>query len=621
MIIKQTFAYLASGVLSLLIILFSSQTLAREPVHPRGIIKVGEVEMIRERIKKEPYSNIFRILHQQTLQLADELNEQSELEVSRLAMHYSYMYLLTEDKQYAQNSFRVLSLLETNTTVLSDILFRGLNKATVLRDLAITYDFCFHAWEPTQRKKVLEMLWFLMVSVNSNMGFEANPPLESNWMGIRWSSVMLASLVWDDMENDRSSALPFLWDVIKRVEEHAGRNIFSNGWNGESMNYFSYNWSFIAPAIIALQNNHEGDPFALEKYIPNSLNAMWARSIVSVAMQSRLRPGVQVDFSVDDHRASTLLFPIALRLFPSDQQGYLRWMNHYLVNPEKYTYDGEQLFYFLAWDNSDISPENPAKGGWLNYHDPDQGVVMFRNRYQDDHDIVAGITATSKRIRGHQSYDNLGFRIVGLGSIWAIGAGRTGQVAGHTTLFPTGDISKMKGLPGILGVLEGFAFEDNGSGYAVATENCMGVLHHRRYFRVDYSGNTGLDALFIVSDQFDGDAIWRMNTPEFNHLDIDDQGFTLTAPNGSTMRGVVFTPDGQPMISAEKVRYGGDTQRLNPGICLHGECYEYSIAIDVECSENIVVILTLQKPGGKLPAIIFDWNGNGAMVNGIKYNW
>jgi hypothetical protein len=128
------------------------------------------------------------------------------------------------------------------------------------------------------------------------------------------------------------------------------------------------------------------------------------------------------------------------------------------------------------------------QGGWLNFHDPDQGVVMFRNRYQDDHDIVAGITATSKRIRGHQSYDNLGFRIVGLGSIWAIGAGRTGQIAGHTTLFPRGDISKMKGLPGILGVLEEFAFEDNGSGYAVATENCMGVLHHRRYFRVRLLG-------------------------------------------------------------------------------------------------------------------------------------
>jgi hypothetical protein len=621
MIIKQTFPYLASGVLSLLIILFSSQTLAREPVHPRGIINAGEVQMIRERIKKEPYSNIFRILHQQTLQLADELNEQSELEVSRLAMHYSYLYLLTENEQYAQNAFRILSLLETNTTVLSDILFRGLNKATVLRNLAITYDFCYHAWEPDQKKKVLDMLWFLMVSVNSNMGFDANPPLESNWMGIRWSSVMLASLVWDDLENERSSALPFLWDVIKRVQEHAERNIFSNGWNGESLNYFSYNWSFIAPAIIALQNNHEGDPFALEKYIPNAVNAMWARSIVTMAMQSHLRPGVQIDFSVDDHRANILLYPLTFRLFPSDQQGFLRWMNNYLFQPEKYPYEGEQLFYYLLWDDENVTPENPAAGGWLNFNDPDQGVVIFRNRYRNDQDIVSGLTATSKRIRGHQSYDNLGFRIVGLGSIWAIGAGRTGNVAGHTTLFPAGDISKIKGLPGVPGVLKEYAFEGDGSGYAVASGNCMGVANHQRYFRSDFSGKAGLEALFIVSDQFNGDAIWRMNTPEFNHLDIDDHGFTLTAPNGSTMRGVVFTPDGHPKISFEKVRYGGDTQRHNPGICLNGECYEYSIAIDVECSESIVVILTLQKPGGKLPSIIFDRNGNGALVNGIKYDW
>ena len=530
---------------------------------------------------------------------------------SSLAKIYSFLFTFSGLKSDADCAWKYAEGIAKNKNIFNNPVSRGLNRATLLRDMAITYDLCYNGWSEVQCREVSEKLIYATQTTSSNMGHDANYSIESNWMGVRYSAVLLASVLNDDWlatDDIRSRLLPFEWDASKRLQDHIAANINPNGWNTESISYFSYNWSFVAPALIAWQNRVGTSKFALEKNVPNSLNALWGYSTATVAIPGIKSKVMQPDFSDDDPMSSYYLIPVGLRLFPENQKPALLWMLNYLSGPDTWANDSEQLFYNILWTPENIQPENPEKLGWLTYFDADQGMALFRNRFQNEDDIVAGFTATAKRVRGHQGFDNLGFRILGLGSIWAVGAGRTDQVAGQSTLFPVIDITNHSGEKGALGKVLQTKFEQDGSGLITATGSCMGVRNHQRTFQVDYSKKTGAEAVFIITDRSDNGRIWRMNSPEFNKLTIDTDGFTLISPDGAELKATVFTDASELKVTSSKVHYGGDTKEHSLGISYHGKSYEFTNAINCNTHGNITVVLTLQPKGKEHPKVTMKNN-------------
>jgi hypothetical protein len=523
---------------------------------------------------------------------------------SDLSCRYAYLYSLTGDEINAKKSWEISSLLLRNTEALNNPFSRGLNRAKLLRDLAETYDLCYDAWTHNQRMETSEKIILNIMTTSSNMGYDANYSIESNWMGVRYGSVLFASLVCDDFsaENEEKSRLkPFEWDALKRMGDHMKANINSNGWNTESLSYFSYNWSFIGPALVALRNRL-GEK--INQYIePKSLNSLWGYSTSSVAIKGINSKVTQPDFSDDDPMGNYYLFLIGLRLFPESQKPALLWMINYLSGPDTWNNDREQLFYNIIWHPDKIVPENPEKSGWLTYYDPEQGVALFRNRFKDNNDILASITATAKRVHGHQGEDNLGFRLIGLGSIWAVGAGRTGRIAGQSTLFPETNISDSMTGTDSVGKVSEIRFEKDGSGSITMTGSCMGVKNHTRTLIPDYSKNSGADAAFILSDMSDNGKTWRMNSPEFNNLEILSDGFLLTSPGGADLKATVFSDTKTLSITSKKVHYGGDTVVQNRGIEYNGTSYQWTNAIDCSTNRKITVVLTLQPKGIKHPTV------------------
>ncbi|HEX2975731.1 MAG TPA: hypothetical protein VHO68_07320, partial [Bacteroidales bacterium] len=498
------------------------------------------------------------------------------------------------------------SALMDRSEFLNNPMSRGLTRARLLRDLATIYDLCYNEWTPERRLKTSEKLIFNIMTTSSNMGYDANYSLVSNWMGVRYGVVLYASLVCDDFsasQKVRSRLLPFEWDAAKRLLDHIDVNINSNGWNTESLSYFAFNWSFIGPALVAYFNRSGSSVISIEKTIPNALNALWGYSTSSVSIEGEDGNVMQPDFSDDDPESSYLLYPMGLKLYPDTQKPYLLWMLNYFSRQSTWKNDADQLFMNILWSPENLSPLNPEKAGWLTYFDPDQGVALFRNRFRDDEDILAAMTATAKRVKGHQGFDNLGIRIIGLGSVWAVGAGRTNQIAGQSTLFPYENISGHKGAGGAVGKVLDTSFEKDGSGYIKATGSCMGTINHIRTLRVDYSRRSGAEAVIIVSDISDNGKIWRMNSPEFNKLKIETDGFRLISPSGSELKAVVFTDVSKPEVTSEKVRYGGETTDHNRGIGFHGAKYLYTNAIDCKTDGRITVVFTLQPKGKPHPAV------------------
>lgn len=588
--------------------------------HPRGLITMAEVEAIRTRLSQTPYREIFSNLQKTAEHYEGRSGELDIYDQSYLASMQGVLYLLTGQTHWSEKAYQTIKNVIQDTVYFQNPVSRGLTRAALLQRTAITYDFAYQGWSNRQRNEVNDALYDVIFSVNANMGVQANYNIESNWMGVRYGSVVLAALIWDDKHSQgkRSAIKPLLWDATKRLRDHLEKNIYHDGWNGESLGYHAYNWSFIGPALVALMKSHPNtEDFHLNNFAPNALRSLWGVSTSTVSIENMGRRGMKADLSDDNLMANIQwLLALGLEIYPDAQHGPIKWMHDYLSDssgqPDQRGYSMYSILHYAP----ETRATNPEKAGWLNFHDKEQGVVIFRNRFKDENDIVATYTATAKRVKGHRGPDTNTFRLFGLGVPWIIGAGRTGQIAGQTNMFPAHHETLEKGN-GKLGRLLDFHYSEDGSGFAFGEGSCMGVEKHKRYFMANFNPEAGANAVVIVSDSSQNGRRWRLNTPEFNRVSILDDGFLIEGPNGNTLRGKAFTDQTSLKIDTGRVRYGGTTMRNNPGIRYRGNAYTHSKWLDINCQGNIIVVMTLQEKGKTHPAVELD-KGKQEVVVGRK---
>lgn len=582
-------------------------------IHPRGLILPSELPAIRKRVESGQLSSYLEKVAGRIASLEQTIDAQDAFDaktVAELAENYAILFLLTGEQVRAEQAYLILETVFEDDLIFNNPVSRGLTRAAMLRSMAITYDFCYEGWQQKQRNLVNRQLYKTIYATQANMGFDANYSLVSNWMGVRWGASLFAGLIWDHPDpSTKSIANPLIWDATKRLSDHLSENIYAQGWNSESIGYHLYNWSFVGQALIAFQNRH-GARSALETLAPHTLKSMKAMSPAMIHIRTDDRVvGLKPDLSDDNLNVSDGLFGMNLRLYPEEQLGAIKWMHDYLE---------ENSLYSALYDTENLSKINPQQLGWLNHADTTQGVVIFRNRFEDDQDVVALLNLSSKRIAGHRGPDVNTFRIIAGGVPVVIGGGRTGQVAGQSNLFTSTPTLKQKG-DNSSGKLIHFEFDGTGSGYAIGKGSSVGVANHLRKFTVSFDKGTGAEAVFLVEDYSENGKLWRLNTPEFNEVEITEYGFVIRMPTGFTLRGTILHPTLPLKISKQRIRYGGDTERLNPGILWREKSYGYSTAIDIVLDGDIKVLMTLHAPDKPSSQINHSYNRARLQVGGIEF--
>ena len=556
--------------------------------HPRGLVLTTEIGEIQDKIAQEPFTSMFAWIKKRTETTSITVYDQAE----RIA-DQSFIYLLTKDKQWSKKCYKNIQRLSKDTLFVKNPVSKGLTRAYILKQLAIAYDFCYQGWNDTERRFVNHQIYELMLSVGNSMGMEANYNAESNWMGVRYGSVVLAANIIDDGllgQAEVKTRKAYLWDAQKRLQDHMEAGFTENGWFSETLGYHEYNGSFILPAIISLQNASSFNPaFELSQYAPQLEHSIDQHITSAVNIPNISGVGLKPDLGDDHPMLGSSLFSYGVRLMSEQLKPYLKWMLDYLYDRE---FIQDPMLYICFYPQ-EIEPMNPKAGAFLNYVDETQGVVLFRNRFKDENDIVACFNTSSHRVNGHSGPDNLTFRIIGLGSLWAVGGGRTREVAGQTNLFPAGNWQEQKEQELEEGTLVDYHFESDGSGHATGTCSSMGVQNHRRKFTADYSGKNGAAAFFVVEDTSGNGTTWRLNTPEFNTVEPLSNGFLLTAPNGSSLKATVIGTN-KVNVTIGKIRYGGSTIKHNT---FYGKKYSHNKTIDINCNGNIKVVMTLQPEG------------------------
>lgn len=576
-----------------------------EAVHPRSIIHLEELPALREKAQRAPFRDMLehKMAHVREKQQEQAAQPYDPYADGDLMVQQAFLYLLTGDEKWAAACWTSAERVLADEEILKNPISRGLTRARLLKNLALSYDFCYPAWNQAQRQTVNDQLYETMFSVNANMGYSANYSIESNWMGVRFGSVVLASFVWDPEEEDdrRTPEKPLQWDATKRLQDHLEKQIFANGWNGESMSYHIYGWTFVGPALLSMQQNLSS--FRLQEFAPKTVNTLHGLMTSTVAIKHRGIRGVNADLSDDDMMFATGgVLAMGFSLYPKEQHAALKWMHDYLIRPEDYAYyTDETLFYSILYYPEDIDPQNPADIGWLSYHDPEQGIVIRRNRFQDEHDIVTTYNAKQTRIRGHAGPDANTFRIIGLEVPWVIGGGRTGLTAGQSNLFPSVEETNENDRK-TLGKLHDYHFFEEGA-YAIGSGSAVGTHDHQRIMYTSFDKQSGAEAVVVIADRSANGRRWRINTPEFNRLEDTENGYMLKAPNGNTLRVRFLPASNDRKMETGTLRYGGNTTSHNLGIWYQDEGYANSRYIDVYCRQNITAVITLQQEGMEHPAL------------------
>lgn len=588
--------------------------------HPRLLFGDGDIAALRAKKSTEPFASMATVIESETVNATDWVDDYIG---GHKAVACAFMYVLTGTQTWADQARSLVEPIIGGEQWASSSV-KGLALYMHGKAVALTYDMCYGGWDATFNQTVSAALKAHADVIHNNGGKSQNTNPASNWQGNRYSSGGLCYLA-TDAAFDAANLDNCYNKVVTYCRENMGDSPDSRGWNIEGLGYTTYPFGqFIGPFGIAMAR-HDA-----QRDLRNEMASVrwtpWTVYAATCAMANGGRYnaiGLHPDFGDDN--------PILRAEGVYGQAFY--YCHDELVPGLRYWYDrvtgalGEgdydrirhgtlygYLFYPSAISAADPMTIPAWRQGFVDIGG--NGYQTFRNRYRDENDMVAQLYVKRRGNAGHSGPDALSFRILGLNSAWAVGGGRYGPsingqdayLRSMNTLYPVNpeDQLYINGNNGTL--VETPVLHDDGSGYAIASidMNNVGTTAHKRWFLCDYSGSTGVDAVYVIADQSSNGLYWQMCTLEPHAVTADGNTFTIAGANGATMRGTVLHPQNIQLTTGTRIR--GST------FGYHGVSYDTNRYIHFKGEGDYLVVLTAAAGGQQHPPVA---RSEGLVLNAV----
>jgi hypothetical protein len=272
----------------------------------------------------------------------------------------------------------------------------------------------------------------------------------------------------------------------------------------------------------------------------------------------------------------------------------------------------DALFLVLGLHSGESSI-NPAKVLGYSWQDERQGIFLYRNRWLDSLDSVAGISANQRPMPFRSQPETGSFRLLALGGHWAVQRHKDAADLGQALR----EKENVVVIPGTHGWQPGrvlqSAAQPDGSGavtlnldavFTVASPGSSPALleptqdlgiRAQRAWAIDYSGACEAPVLMVVADNIRNGPTrrWLMHTEE-RDVTIRSDGFELRAPNGAHLKATVITP-------------------LKPRIRVDRGLWTDTLSIDGE--GDFFVVMTVQAKEQDAPKPIIKGQGLDAEIS------
>ena len=490
------------------------------------------------------------------------------------------------------------------------------------------------------------ILWALKLTAVSEQDVQT-------WLAQRKAAHALELAKWQimhDLARARGcNAWGLYWARVGRqwTENWATWAVGSFGWAMAGEAYTQHSYRAVLPFAHAYRNALGGDLVGrpnLRMVLPRYVGLTMFRP--DGAFIQSYGPGGSAA-GVDNYARGFALVPEALR--PAVLWGWNRTRSLAEEGKLKGEYLTEDFLdpmsaAFLLVNHPDPAgggpEENPGRAMPKVLLDDWKGGFAFRNRWQDGDDIVSTIYLNWNNAGGEWDSAETGdFRISGLGSDWAVrgaGWGCTGERTpiprrANQNILELGEaVEQGAPAPGrfLKASKDGSAILTLDMSYVYSSSKKTGSgrslpplpVHPRkgtadvyydvgmkglRGWAVDYSGASGVPALFAVVDKVTGSAgsnRWHLVTEQKNAVETAGNVFTIRGANGATLKGTVLAP-ASPTITARPQTLGHEA--AYDGHHVTGS-FERTV-IDVPAKDFVFVVMTLQKGDG--PTVIVQGAG------------
>jgi hypothetical protein len=507
--------------------------------HPRLFFRKADIPKLRERAKTPEGQAILKRLRQQLNGSDGEsVGDPGLWTISHVA-GFGFLYVITGDKKYAELGKQTMeqSIAGAKRKEDNRYAFKGANGALragpALGWHALGYDLCYDGWDEAYRNKVRDALMNYNDGANKTLaelvaGSRHGP--HSNHWGMQIGGGALAILaLMNDPGVDMAKINPLLETsqkcfIRKLTEGFGDGGYFKEGDGTGSMGHIAF-----IPAMQAWRVAG-GKDF----YSPRP-NGQWTS--LRWLLGTVVGKGGKLNFHKRDGYAHNVwagglsggnYFGIAFGLAtPPQKAAWLWFYNHFIkdldqkegtpFNTNSY-YPHHSILSFVNWPIG-MKEVNPAECIPRASVDRTFSYCMFRNRWQDENDIV--ITVLGKRPRSHTSAQEIG-------PIWITALGnelKWGKMEGEIKHFAV--------------------MQDGCAVVATADGTCLAV---------DFSKASGADGMLVITGP---------GAPGDN---------AVTA--GGTKFSFKFLSAGSPptpKAEGDKVAVGGQTVSFKDGVIVLGK--------------------------------------------------
>lgn len=472
---------------------------AAVPAHPRLFLSEPAAETLRLKVALPGHhQETFRLLLERVARGEAAYDGRPGYRHSALAREAALAFRITQDPAYARLAHATLMASRRADEDQPDAGY-GLSRAMMCIGYAMTYDWCWQAWDAAQRS---EILGIMHAAADAWPGFRhANvetPHRGSNWVGVTRGAEFLLHLAarGDGAYGDRTDRLQMCVDDLGR---HLRSAYGPSGWTQEGLGYLHYTFTFLGPAALAARDTPWHALFDQFRAVEWHRLAWHAHSFRPG--QRMLQSGVGAERLMNEGFAS-LVFGTT----PSEALGAYRYFYDRYVGIKAQAhdagrdtrFDGQRAGSLWALLLYPDTPEVAIQDGPL--IDAVKGATYFRNRWQDRDDILVSLMMRNDHHSNAWSQpETFGLAIMGFDTTFAAGPGKEREPGFASKLLIDG-ISPPKPLPGARLIS---AHHDGARGGTVVVDGAanLGLTLAQRRFTVDFSGRTGCAGLIEIEDQ------------------------------------------------------------------------------------------------------------------------
>jgi hypothetical protein len=513
-------------LIGLLIVLAPLRALADE-AHPRLFLNQRRIEQIQSaiRVPRSHHQQAFNALkvrvNQNNWRVYDGNPNDGNWNYARSyqAREAALLYLLTNENKYAQIAYEALNLIHQDPDPdnrLPEAQY-GLSRATVGQNFALAYDWAYRGWTPQQRDYIKGKINLALDAwENFRHANLSNPAMASNWVAVcRGGELVMMLAVYE--EGNRANRYTQLKQWLKT---HLFNAYGELGLSQEGIGYDSYAGIFLVPAVYALQSVGDGDldaNFAARHFWKL---VMYAGAFTMNESGDRyfLQSGVSGAGIGDEGWTSLLLGSVPPRLLPFYRYFYDRHMGIDAPGTPAEKFDkhrGATIWSLIYYPESAPS-FNPTGLFPSSVGDEKRGAYFFRDRWQDENDILVSVMADSDRHRN--AWDQSEAFQLGLLAYNTHFIGGPAKISGNPATFSTllvdGKAQRDRGTTGKSEFFNstpdgGYVIIDGGEKYA-----SLGLRSAKRHLLVNFSetDDTGvLATLHRIRDEEKHTYTWQLN--------------------------------------------------------------------------------------------------------------